>query len=260
MLTCTNKNDEESYNLAINSDKLIREGKYNDAFKDVENAIKLDKKNYFAYHNLGVVKIKLDYPKSEIIEAFKKSIELNPNFGMGFFSLANYYFEIKDYPNSIIYCDKYINGFMKNIDDEFLKSIIYSVRGESRRHTYYLKGALEDLNLSLKYDSTRAEVYKERAEVYFSLNNVEKAILDCNKAIYLNSDYSQAYNLRGNCFFQKYEYSKALSDYSKSIEIEPNDSNVLNNRSRLYYFLGKPNEAMYDLLKIDSIRILNKSN
>src|SRR4051812_29042199 len=94
-------NSKESTRLSHESKLLLQDNKIEEAETIVEKSIQLDPTNYVAYNNRAFTKFRQNKPKEEIIADYKKALQLKPNYDISLSSLTNYYFEIKDYENTI---------------------------------------------------------------------------------------------------------------------------------------------------------------
>ena len=81
-----------SFRLARQSDTLIRANKLDSAQILIDKALKIYPGNYIAYNNRAYIKRLEKKPQREIIDDLNKAIELWPEYDIGLFSLANYYF------------------------------------------------------------------------------------------------------------------------------------------------------------------------
>lgn len=255
LFSCSNRNEIniDSYNLALQSDTALMKGNVNEAMGFVSMALDIDKSNYIAYNNLGYIKLMLDYPKNEILEAFQKSYKLNNDYLVGLYSLTNCYFTFKDYKNTIKFGNRYLSKIQ--YDDTILskKSQILAMIGESYSYRGKFHLAEEFLTKSIQMEPRIATRYKERAIAFRHLGDKTKALNDFNKAIILDSLYHQAYNSRAIYFDNNKMYEKALLDYNKAIELEPNSAIYLLNRAKLLIDLDNIEQACIDIIKADSL-------
>ena len=75
-------------------------GDYENAIKDYENAIELNKNDYEVFYALGNSQKKLkQYEKA--IKSYIESIKLNPGFTSAYNNKGNIYMELKDYKKAL---------------------------------------------------------------------------------------------------------------------------------------------------------------
>jgi len=255
LISCSSRPeiDEESYQLVLKSDTALMERNLNEALSLVNKAIEIDKNNYIAYNNLGYVKLFLDYPNNEVLEAFKKSYDLNNDYLVGLYSLTNCYFEYKDYKNTIKFGSRYLDKISNKGNLLVQESQILAVIGESYNYLLEYSKAEEYLTKSIQIEPNIATRYKERGIARKNLGNEVNALNDFNKAIFLDSLYHQAYNSIA-IYFEKLEMAEeALINYNKAIDLEPNSSIYLLNRAKFLIEKGNIEQACLDIEKSDSL-------
>lgn len=253
--SCSNavKIDKKSKELALQSDTLIINGNYKEAMIIIEKALELDDRNYIAYNNLGYLKDELGYPQEEVLQAFKKSYDLNNNYMIGLYSLTNYYLKLKEYQNAVEFGMTYLNKSESAAVEEKDKAHILGIIGESYNYLNSYENAIKYLTESLKIAPENAGGYKERGTAYRNLGENSNAIVDFNKSIELDSSYHQAFNSRAIYYEDIGESEKALVDYNAAIRLNPNPSTYLLNRALFRYSIGDKNDACKDFLKSDSL-------
>ncbi len=72
--------------------QVEREAKYQEALKAFQEAIKLDPNHYKSYYRIGFIHEKLDQPV-QADQAYRKVIELRPDFSPAFVDLGNMYID-----------------------------------------------------------------------------------------------------------------------------------------------------------------------
>lgn len=128
----------------------------------------------------------------------------------------------------------------------------------NRGNVYLSKGdtdhALSDFNEAIKRDPRSAWAYNARGEIYKGKGDVSHAMADFSEAIRLNPDYAMAYGLRGQLYKSRGDFEHARADLSQSIRLDPNDATALFVRGTIHYLLGDNPAALADFnasLKID---------
>ena len=102
--------------------------------------------------------------------------------------------------------------------DEYCNKCIYS-RGLSKFLMGDFKNAILDLELALKHNYAKKDIYPKLTEAYMKV---------------------------GNDFLAENKYSRAIVMYSKALSFTPNEINVLNNRANAYFYLGEKEKACDD--------------
>lgn len=182
--SCTTKPGSSEHG-EIRSDILTQQNKFfieNNQLDSAEvylsEALKLDPENYAAINNRAILKLKLNKPKEAIIADFTKSIELNPHYDVALASLANYYFEIKDYVNTVEACNNFIsNSRIKHLDENKIENI-YAIKETAQKYTRIVEGVAVFRAIAY-YDSINL-IIKETSGVQQQLINKLTHILNDN--------------------------------------------------------------------------------
>lgn len=236
-------NSKESTRLSNESEILLQDNKIEEAERVVEKSIQLDPTNYAAYNNRAFIKIQQNKPQEEVIADYKKALELKPSYEISLYSLANYYFEIKDYENTIANASIYLDYSKKENFDKKLKQHIYAISGESKYMIGQFDNAIIDINKSLELDSANAESHKLLGDCYLYKNNLQEALKELTTAIHLMGNYYQAYLARAKCY-ESLQNPKSLElaelDYKKAFELNPKAEDIYETNSTLFKKL-KPN-------------------
>ena len=236
-------NKKESTRLSNESKLLLQDNKIDEAEKVIEKSIQLDPTNYAAYNNRAFVKMRQNKPKEEVIADYRKALQQKPNYEISLYSLANYYFEIKDYDNTIKNADIYLDYSQKENFDIKLKQHIYGISGESKYMTGEFDNAIIDIKKSLEIDSLNAESHKLLGDCYLYKKNFTNAIIELSTALRLKNVYYQAYLARAKCY-ESLQNQKSIElaelDYKKAFEINPMAEDIYETNSELFKKL-KPN-------------------
>jgi hypothetical protein len=100
-------NSAKSGLLILRSNSFFKINKLDSAKYYINQALLLDSLNCGAYNNRAILKFKENRPSNEVIFDFETSLRLCPGFETALYSLANYYYEIKDYKKVIKACNSY---------------------------------------------------------------------------------------------------------------------------------------------------------
>lgn len=255
VLSCNNKPQyNKSLNLALKSDTLLLQNKLDEAETIIAEAIRLDNSNHIAYNNLGVLRRKRGMTHQEIIEPFVKSLTIRPDYETAVYNLADFYYHLKDYKNSIIYCTKYLVLAKNNNEASNDIAHIYTIRSESKNLDKKFTGAILDSDSALIFNPNSYGAYKERASAYRELRQFDEAIKNYLKAIDIKPDYAQAYNGLGICYDDgKKDLNKALQYYTKAIDLDSQNAIYVYNRGACLFDNGLKEKALSDLRKADSL-------
>jgi TPR repeat protein/TM2 domain-containing membrane protein YozV len=123
------------------------------------------------------------------------------------------------------------------------------------------EGALYYAKYAIKIKPDKADGYKNRAGIYFVMEEFQKVIDDCTKAIEISPNEDSIYYDRGLAYMNIYiraggktggdinDVNKALDDYNKAIELNANSVAAYNNRASIYLKMGEFQKAIDDCTK-----------
>jgi tetratricopeptide (TPR) repeat protein len=127
------------------------------------------------------------------------------------------------------------------------KAANFSGRGE----VYALLGefdhALPDFNEAIRLsDKPDADIYLQRADLYFHSGDVADAIADYGTIIGINPEDSKAYYRRALAYRSAGDLQSALADYNKILEEWKVDIDGFNGRGLVYAAMGEMEKAISD--------------
>lgn len=127
--------------------------------------------------------------------------------------------------------------------DELLKaSIQYSDKGAYQQ-------ALNLVNRAIALDSTRTDLFIQRATVHYFLENYDYTIRDCYSTIRLKPDVPKVYLLRGKVCLVTESYGGAILFFGKAIKYTTDNALLFDaflNRGKAYFELKRYQEAFSD--------------
>lgn len=129
--------------------------------------------------------------------------------------------------------------------DEFYKTSKEQVEKQE------FEKALISINSALSVDSSVAQYYLHRAEIYFEMNVYDKTIMDCYSVLKLKKDIPEVYILRGKVCQITESYGGAILFFSKAIKYSSENDILFEaflNRGKAYFGLRKYSDAKNDLL------------
>ena len=109
--------------------------------------------------------------------------------------------------------------------------------------------SIEELTVLIDKDTTNAQLYINRGDVYFKKKDFFDAVEDYTTAIELDSEADQAYFGRGMALARQGMISEGISDLSLFIKRNPNSSLAYTKRGVRYMWLQDFDNAEKDLIK-----------
>ncbi|MDP3639689.1 MAG: tetratricopeptide repeat protein, partial [Nanoarchaeota archaeon] len=127
-------------------------------------------------------------------------------------------------------------------------SVILGNRGIAKERLGDYRGAINDINASLRLNDGHALVYAVRGAARRHLGDLESAIKDLTIAITRSDeelDLACFYNNRGYTYFLLGHAQKAIEDYQKAIDVKPSDVVFINNLGDAWFSLGDKEKAIH---------------
>ncbi len=202
------------------------QGKFNEAKKEFEKALKIDR-----FHILAKECLKI----TEDVAVHKVKSEA-----------AIHSFMAVNYANKGMW-DKAIAEFSTAIKINPRYAEAYNYRGFAHVNKGQYDQATLDYNKAIEINPRYAEAYNNRGVAYVNKGQYDLAIFDYNKAIEINQSFVTAYYNRGTAYVNKSQTDQAILDYNKAIEINPRFAEAYYNRGSLYMMkLGNRVKACAD--------------
>ena len=213
-------------------------GQYDDAIKDFDEAIKLNSEEPTVFANRGISKYDLGQ-YDEAIKDFDEAIKLNPedstvfvNRGMSKYKLGQYDEVIKDFDAAI------------KLNSE--EPTVFANRGMSKYNLGQYDDAIKDFDEAIKLNPEDSTVFVNRGMSKYDLGQYDEAIKDYNEAVRLDPEYAIAFYYRGVSNQALEQYNEAVRDYDETIRLEPKNGIAFRNRGLCKDGLGCYDEAIND--------------
>ena len=215
------------------------------AYEDFSRAISY-KKNFFEAHMQRGVVLRHLGKFEEALKDLNRSLVIGPNNVMAYYSRGKVYMSLNQ-------LDKAAVDFTHAIKINPGLKESYNERGILFKKQKKFDMALKDFNKALAIDPTYVDAYNNRANVYTGLEDYESAIKDYDNAIRVNPGFATSYYNKGLIMDYRKEWEESIALYSKAIELNPSLNLAFWKRSNVYRSLGRPKEAMDDVLKAEAM-------
>ncbi len=235
-------------NLIKLSDNAIKNNKFIQAVKFLEDAIKIKPNSYDLHLKLGLLNQHLsNYEKS--IHYFEKSITFDPRSVSAHFNLGLIYFKLNNKNLSLKYYLKAIDLDPKNFLVSYnLGNYYFSIDDIDNSEKYYLK--------SIEIDHKQFYPYNNLFQIYDRSNNFIKLKEIIKKIIYIFGRTPSVKFLEGIFEFRKKNYSKTIEIF-RNLEVDNKDvqrsslkENIL---AKSYDFVGSYTQAFKHFSKSNLI-------
>lgn len=195
--------------------KLFKSGNLDGALSQYNEALK-HSKDHRIYYQLGVTLKKMN-KLGQAEEAFKSSIQSNPNFDIAYSGLGGAYFQDGKYAEAVESYKKFEElTKQKQYKDQAREYIArsYVKLGEQAKKDGNYNKAIENLNEAIKYSPIDA-AYIQLAITYYETGEYDKAIATTDQVINMKSSglKGAAYYYKGMGLKQKQDIAKAKENF-----------------------------------------------
>ena len=215
------------------------------AFNDFSRAIALNVDNIQAYNNRSIIYSLRGRPDLALqdlnvaIQRWPHVAQTYANRGVNYKKLGKWREAILDYSKAIKLKPDYAQAY-------YNRGGLYKLKG-------YLEEALNDFNQAIMIDPENINVYFERANVYLQKEQVDQAQGDYEQILLLESGNAQAIHSMGKIAFVKKDYARAVAYFDQAIAINPEYAQAYYFRSYAHQVLGRNDQALFDILKAQSL-------
>ncbi|MGB7566255.1 MAG: tetratricopeptide repeat protein [Chitinivibrionales bacterium] len=225
--------------IAFNSRGVAygRQGGYDRAIEDFNQAIRINPMSALAYNNLGLAyNAKGDVDLA--LEDFSRAVKLNPKGALAYNNRGLVYRSKGDVDHALEDFSQAVKLNPHNFEAYYYRGLTYTAKGDIDR-------AIEDYSQAIKI-KPMAEAYNNRGLAYKEKGDESRSIDDFTKAIGINPDYAVAYCNRGVAYFTKADYQSAIEDYTRAINLNPRSMQGFYNRGLAYKASGDFSHALDD--------------
>ena len=197
-------------------------GQHYSAILDYDAAIRLDSTDANAYYNRGNAKRRLGRHAAAILD-YDAVIRLNPKYALAYYNRGHAKGELRRYPAAIADYDEAIR-----LDPNYANA--YYNRGYDKGELGRHAAAIADYDEAIRLNPDDALAYFNRGYDKAQLGQHSAAILDYDAAIRLDPNDAKTYVNRGSAKHQLRQYFAAIADYDEAIDLDSNDANAYFNR------------------------------
>lgn len=181
------------------------------------------------------------------IDYYNKELHDNPKNAYAYLAIASLKSDSKHLNDGLDAVNKGIK-LLSNKDKDMLSSA-YLLRGNIFLSIGDSVKAMDDYNLSLKFDSGNRSSYEKRGELLFDLGRTDESNADYNKLIELNPAGYMGYMGLGRNAKVSEDYPTAIKNFTKVIGLEPDYSSGYSFRAECYLKQEKFIQAADDIMK-----------
>jgi tetratricopeptide (TPR) repeat protein len=250
---------------------LILRGRTNDARIAIEEALRLDPKDAFAYSTQAWIWAAEKHSEKAIAE-YDTALALSPSYSI-YKGRGDTLIDMGDYARAIENFDASIrlnpqtagshlgrgralafSGRFREAIEEYDKALglnardpfTYNCRGLALAREKHDDRAVADFSKALELYPQFGDAFANRAEGRLRLGDEKSALEDFGLAIKYGTGNERVFYNRGSLRFRNRDFNGAISDYSKAIEINPRSTSAYHDRGRAWFATGQLDKAIED--------------
>ena len=210
------KFDRYDDNLLLNISYCYSKlGDYKLADSYADLAIELNDKSAYSYYRKGNIMLSVERYDAAA-EAFKKSVELEPDDVDYYHSLSYSYSKLGEIELSLEYANR---ALLLDKDDPYS----YFRKAWALQECEKYKEAIETYQKCIDCDASFVDAYANISYCYSKLSEFKKSILFANKALMVNKDYAYSHYRKAWALHNLGKFDEAINDYYEAIELDPTD-------------------------------------
>lgn len=206
-----------------------------------QNVKRLDTYNY----NRGVEALE-NNNLEEALEYLNKELEDNPDNGYAWVLIATIWVSQEEYGRALTAANLAIKNIPKK--DKPNRSFAYVVRAKVYVGLGENEKALADFSSAIKETPDDAEVYEERANLYYFMEKYDLADKDYQKMISINPGSVMGYMGIGRNANAEKRYNDAIEQFDYVTRLVPDYSSGYSFRAESYFGLKQYDKAIDDII------------
>ncbi|MGH6827308.1 MAG: tetratricopeptide repeat protein [Rhizomicrobium sp.] len=216
--------------------RLHAQGRFTEAERAYQDAIRLDPGNVQALHLLGVLRLQRG-ETGPAIALMCRSLAIEPRQALAQRDLGNAYQQAGRPDDALSSYDRALALKPEMADAHNNRGICLAALGRTGEAVTAYGRAI-----ALKPDY--AQAYNNRGTALSSLRRLSEAVADFDNAVALKADYIKAYNNRGAALVDLNRLADALADHDRAISLAPEEVDSHVKRAGVLVRLGRQGEAL----------------
>jgi len=233
------KGNEKDFAAFAHRGMIHRENeRLREAFRDLNNSLRINKENAATWSNRGVVYNEMG-DRRKAIEDISHAIKLNKKYARAFCNLGNVYYAAGAH-------DVAIKNYDKAIEIAPKEAWFYINRASAKHDAGYIKKAREDYEQSIKINKRISDSHIGMSNIFLAEDDLEKALECAERAVDIQPKNAVSLNHRGWVLYKLGKVEEAMFDLNRAINYAPRLQLAYNNRGVCNVALGKFDEAIED--------------
>ena len=154
--------------------------------------------------------------------------------------------------------DEAVTSFSEAIFENEEFEAAFRFRATSYMEIKRFAEAAKDLDEALRIDPTYTDAQYERIRLLYEMDNDAEATQAARDFTDANPEHANAFALLGSILEKSGNYADSIPAFDKAIELEDDNGLFFTQRGLAHYFGGKPDIALHDLLKAQSLTGANQ--
>ena len=218
---------------------LVRAERFDEARRDVQEALKRVPGLRQAHHVMGMAAVKTgDLAGAQA--AFEEVVRADPRGPIGWSNLALVRRTSGDLHGAL-------EAQTKCVESGPTNAVSWNARGAIRLRLGDVDGAMQDLDEALRLDPGLVHAHANRAAVLLRRKDVEGAERQIEAALKADPRHAAAWSVRGSILMTKGDAAGARAAFDRALAIEPKHIESRINRGMLFHATGEPAAASADL-------------
>jgi tetratricopeptide (TPR) repeat protein len=262
-----NIDSEYPIELAWNNkgEALFIKGKYNEAIKYYDEALRINPKKAESWYNKGLALFQLNDFKEAII-IFDKALVIRPNYAEVLFYKGVALYDLENYREALDCFDKALELDPTNIYSLVNKgnALEKITLEDSKKYSANYSLAISCYNKAISINPNFPAAWYCKGRVHYELGKYKEAIEYSSKAIELDENYSLPLLIKGKSLLANGEYLKAKDCFERSLELNKDETEAMFQLGLIYseYLFDAETtlKYLYRILEISPNNILAKAN
>ena len=228
---------------------LIKEKRYEEALSATRAAIEQNRSSHELFHNAGLSLSKLGGPTEEVEEYYRKSLEIDPDYGKSIVNLADILRQRKKYREALELYRRAIGndpGYATahaGMGNLFFEMKRYGEAAQSLERAFSLRTDLPNAP-HLRYILIQSQSKSGRGDGDTAGKHYETLAEHWEKALRDNPRSAEALKRLGEVRFSQKRFGEAAELFGKLAEMEPGNAAAHSNHGASLHSMGKIREAL----------------
>lgn len=186
---------------------------YSQSIKLFNEVLESKPRQYLAYEFIGIAEAVGRKDDKKAVKAFKKAIEINPNYSYAYYNLALLENKNNKKKDAIANLEKALK-----LDSKFQQAYnaLACIQHVQKAHNDALANFAKAIAIAPKF----ASAYYNRALLHKTMRNKKMAMQDLDKAITLNPKMADAFHARGNLKKNIGDHNGAVKDFKQAGKLD----------------------------------------